>query len=154
LTPERRWRFRRFVEQLVRRAPSYPLALRALTGRWVLKGIARQLWSDDKWPPLLAQVLELLGDPEALALHPADRRSAGSVASVALAVLRTDVQRMSLGDPNQIRFAAAAAHVRGLVAQRELAQIADLCEHVRGLVQLDEVECAVDELLDPPTGAP
>jgi hypothetical protein len=153
--PSERRRYRSFVERLVERAPGYPLLVRNLTLRTLLHAIAAHLWHDDEWPPLLAESLRALaaaGD----ASRPEEHAAAGSLAAVGLALLRTDVPRISVRDEHQIRYASAAAAVAGLLQLRDPQQVellaAELPGRLAGPVGAQAAEQAVEETLNPPRG--
>jgi hypothetical protein len=155
-TPDERRRYRWFVERLVERSADYPLLIRNIAVRTLLHSIAAHLWPDDAWPPLLAAALHALaarGDEP----RPEEQSAAGSLAAVALAVLRTDVPRMSRRDEHQMRYISAAAAVASLLAYRDAQQIdllaADLPGRLRGPAGAQAAEQAVDETLHPLRGA-
>ena len=153
--PSERRRYRWFVERLVERAPGYPLLVRNLTLRTLLHAIAARLWHDDEWPPLLAEALHALaaaGDEP----RPEEQAAAGSLAAVGLALLRTDVPRISVRDEHQIRYTTAAATVARLLDQRDAQQVellaAELPGRLAGPVGAQAAEQAVEETLNPPRG--
>lgn len=153
-TPDERRRYRWFVERLVERAPSYPMLVRTLAVRTLLHSIAAHLWPDDQeWPPLLADALRALGaardEP-----RPEEERAAGSLAAVGLALLRTDVPRMSVRDERQMRYASTASAVAALLDRRDAQQMemlaAELPGRLAGSVGAQAAERAVDEVIHPP----
>jgi hypothetical protein len=153
--PDERRRYRSFVERLVERAPGYPLLVRNLTLRTLLHAIAASLWPDDEWPPLLAEALCALaaaGDES----RPEENAAAGSLAAVGLALLRTDVPRMSVRDEHQIRYVTAATTVAGLLDRRDPQQVellaAELPGRLAGPVGAQAAQEAVEETLNPPRG--
>lgn len=148
-------RYRHFVERLVGRSPRYGWVIRSLAVRTLLHSIAAGLWQDDRWPPILADALHALaldGD------EPTEweRRAAASVGAVGLALLRTDVPKMSERDERQIRYASAGAAVSGLVADWDAEQAALLTTELPGQLEgpagVDAVEQAVAEVLRPLRG--
>jgi hypothetical protein len=152
-TPDERRRYRGFVERLVARAPSYPMVVRTLAVRTLLHSIAAHLWPDDEWPPLLAAALRALGavgdEP-----RPEEETAAGSLAAVGLALLRTDVPRMSVRDERQMRYASAASAVAALLDCRDAQQVemlaAELPGRLAGPVGAQAAARAVDEVMHPP----
>lgn len=85
-----------------------------------------------------------------------ERRSAGSVAAVGLALLRTDVTKMSQRDEAQMRYVSTARALRGLLADRDAEQVALLTGELPGPLEgpagVDAVERAIEEALHPPLG--
>lgn len=135
--------------------PGYPLLVRNLALRTLLHSIAADLWPDEKWPPLLADALHALAAPGDEP-RPEESSAAGSLAAVALALLRADVPRMSVRDERQIRYVDAGAAIAGLLAYRDAQQIemlaADLTGRLAGPPGAQAAEQAVDETLHPPRG--
>lgn len=155
LRPDEQQRYRSFVERLVERSPGYGVVIRALAVRTLLHSIAAQLWPEEKWPGLLADALRALvlaGDEP----NEWERRSAGSVAGVGLALLRTDVAKMSQRDERQMRYASTARALLGLLADRDAEQVALLTGELPGPLEgpagVDAVERAIEEALHPPLG--
>jgi hypothetical protein len=154
-TPDERHRYRGFVERLVERAPAYPMVVRTLAVRTLLHSIAAHLWPDDEWPRLLADALRALGaagdEP-----RPEEETAAGSLAAVGLALLRTDVPRMSVRDERQLRYAATAAAVASLLGHRDTQQVemlaAELPGRLAGPAGAQAAEQAVEETLNPLRG--
>jgi hypothetical protein len=152
-TPDERRRYRGFVERLIERAPGYPMVVRTLAVRTLLHSIAARLWPDDEWPPLLASALRALGaagdEP-----RPEEKSAAGSLAAVGLALLRTDVPRMSVRDERQMRYASSASAVAVLLDRRDAQQVemlaAELPSRLAGPAGAQAAEQAVDEALHPP----
>lgn len=151
-TPDERRRYRWFVERLIERAPGYPLLVRNLGLRTLLHSISAHLWPDDEWPPLLADALHALaagGDEPRLE----EQTAAGSLAAVGLALLRTDVPRMSVRDERQMRYASAGAAVARLVIHRDPNQVemlaAELPERLAGPAGVQAAEQAAEETLNP-----
>lgn len=155
-TPGERERYRWFVERLVERAPGYPVLVRNLGVRSLLHAIAEGLWPDDRWPALLADALTALAAPGDEP-RPEERSAAGSLAAVGLALLRTDVPRMSVRDERQMRYAAAASALTPLLGDRTEQQVellaADLPEPLSGPHGAQAAEFAADEAISPPSGA-
>ncbi|MDQ3571466.1 MAG: hypothetical protein M3383_01235 [Actinomycetota bacterium] len=154
-TPSERERYRWFVERLVERAPGYPLLVRNLCVRSLLHAIAEALWPDDGWPALLADALAALAAPGDEA-RPEERSAAGSLAAVGLAVLRTDVPRMSVRDERQMCYVATASALKNLLGDRTDEQVemlaADLAEPLSGPQGAQAAEFAAEEALNPPSG--
>jgi hypothetical protein len=154
-TPDERNRYRWFVERLVERAPGYPMVVRTLGVRTLLHSIAAHLWPDDEWPPLLADALRALGaagdEP-----RPEEETAAGSLAAVGLALLRTDVPRMSVRDERQMRYASTASAVAALLDRRDAQQVealaAELPGRLAGPAGAQAAEQAVEETLNPRRG--
>lgn len=154
-SPGERQRYRGFVERLVKRSPSYPMVVRTLAVRTLLHSIAARLWPADEWPPLVADALKALvagGDEP----RPEEQRAAASLAAVALALLRTDVPRMSKRDEKQMRYLSTAHAVAGLLADRDEQQIellaGELPGRLTGPTGARAAEEAVEEALNPPRG--
>ncbi len=154
-TSDERERYRWFVERLLERAPGYPLLLRNLALRTLLHSIAADLWPDDEWPPLLADALRALvaaGDEPRLE----ERTAAASLAAVGLALLRTDVPRMSHRDESQMRYVSTGAAVASLLNHRDAQQIevlaADLPGRLAGPPGAQAADRAAGEAIDPPSG--
>ena len=154
-TPDERHRYRGFVERLIERSPGYPMVVRTLTVRTLLHSITARLWPADEWPVLLADALRALaagGD------EPSEweRRSAGSLAAVGLALLRTDVPRMSKRDERQMRYQSAAGALGALLADRDPQRLevlaGELPGRLAGAPGVLAAEQAVEEALHPPRG--
>jgi hypothetical protein len=154
-SPDERRRYRWFVERLMERAPGYPMVVRTLAARTLLHSIAANLWPEDEWPALLADAIRALGaagdEP-----RPEEKRAAASLAAVSLALLRSDVPRMSIRDERQMRYAAAGAGVAGLLPRRDAQQIEQLATELptrlSGPTGAMAAERAVDEVVHPPRG--
>ncbi|MEJ7786937.1 MAG: hypothetical protein WKF96_19220 [Solirubrobacteraceae bacterium] len=155
LSRDEQRRYRGFVERLVKRSPGYGLVIRALAARTLLHSIAAQLWPEGEWPDLLADVLRSLALPGDEATE-WERRAAGSVAAVGLALLRTHVPKMSQRDERQLRYAAATRALQGLLADRDPEQVALLTGELPGPLEgpagADTVERVIEEALYPPRG--
>jgi hypothetical protein len=154
-SPDERARYRSFVERLVARSSSYPMIVRALALRTVLHAIVARLWPDDRWPGLLADATRALGasgdEP-----REEERHAAASLAGVALALLRADVDKISRRDERTMRYRSTGHSVRGLLVdidQRRVEVIAsELLGRIVGAGGVLGVEHAVDETLHPPRG--
>lgn len=155
-TASERDRYRRFLERLVARAPDYPMLVRGLAVRCVLHALAVRLWTDNRWPAVLAEALEALG---AGGDEPSEHElaGAGALAAVGLAVLRTDVDRVSRLDEYTMRYLAVGNAVSGLLAQAPLDRIellaADLPGRLAGAAGVSAAQRAIEETMQPLTGA-
>jgi len=109
-----RARFRRFLERLVASSAAYPIVVRNLAVRCVLHGLVADLWPDDRWPEVLADALHALGAPGDQS-NEHERDAAASLAAVGLAVLRTDVFRLSRRDERTLRYESSGAAVAQLL---------------------------------------
>lgn len=154
--PDERDRYRRFVERLVERSPEYPIVIRTLAVRTLLHSIAGGLWPDHEWPELLADALRALaagGDEPT----PWEHRAAASLAAVSLALLRTDVPKMSQRDERQMRYETTAHALLALLNDRDPEQVqvlaGELPGRLAGAPGVAATERAVDEALRPPRGA-
>ena len=154
-SPDDRRRYRGFVERLVERAPGYPMVLRTLAVRTLLHSIAARLWTTDRWPQVLADALRALtapGDEQ----RPEERRAAASLAAVGLALLRTDVPRMSRRDEQQMRYQSTSDSLRSMLADRDAQQVellaAELPGRLAGAAGAAAAEQAAEEALHPPRG--
>lgn len=151
--PDDRRRYRGFVERLVERSPGYPMVVRTLAVRTLLHSIAARLWPPDQWPALLADALQALaagGDEP----RPEEQRAAASLAAVGLALLRTDVPRMSRRDEQQMRYEATGRALRSMLPDRDAEQVellaGDLPGRLAGAAGARVAEQAADEALHPP----
>ena len=153
--PEERDRYRRFVERLLERSPKYPVVVRTLAVRTLLHSIAAGLWPDDRWPGLLAEALRALaaGRDEPIEW---ERRAAASLAAVSLALLRTDVPKMSQRDERQLRYTTTVRAVLALLDDRDAEQVqvlaGELPGRLAGAPGAVAAEQAVDEALHPARG--
>ncbi len=154
-TPDQRGQFRRFVERLVKRSPALPLTIRNLSLRTIIHSIGGGIWSDEDWPPLLARALEGLAAPGDEP-NEWELRAAGSLASVSLFVLRSDVPLMSERGPHLLQFEAAANAVTPLLEHRDSEQIQQLTNELPGRLTGPSAVSATEDLaiqlLDPPDG--
>lgn len=154
-TPSERSRYRSFVERLVGRAASYPLVVRNIAFRTLLHSVAAQLWPEEQWPELLSSALLALAAPGDEPREE-ERAAAGSLAAAGLALLRTDVPRMSVRDERQLRYVSTGAVVRGLLEHRDPQQIemlaADLPGRLSGPAGALAAEQAAEEALNPLRG--
>lgn len=154
-TPDQRSRYKQFVERLIGRSPSYPMVVRTLALRTVIHAIAAQLWSDAAWPPLLADAIRALGTVGDQP-HEAERTSAASLAAIALALLRTDVPKLSRRDEHALRYEKAGQAVRALLSYIDQERVEILAQELPGRLSgasgVLAVERAVDEIVHPLTG--
>jgi hypothetical protein len=155
-TGSERDRYRRFLERLVNRAPDYPMLVRTLATRCVLHALAARLWSEDRWPEVLADALHALGAPGDEP-NPYDAAAASALAAVGLGVLRTDVTSMSRLDERTMRYQAAGRAVAGMLSQAPEDKIelltAELVGRLSGSAGVLAVQYAVEEMLHPLKGA-
>jgi hypothetical protein len=155
-TLSERKRYRGFVERLIERAPGYPLVLRNLALRTLLHAIAARLWRDEEWPPLLASAMTALA-AESDEARRETQAAAGSLAAVALALLRTSVPRMSIRNEHQMRYVATAYAVTDLLGRRDPQQVEllalELPQRLAGPTGAEAAERAADEALRPTRGA-
>jgi hypothetical protein len=155
-TPSERDRYRSFVERLVDRASGYPMVVRDLAARCVLHAIAVDLWPHERWPEVLKDALVALG---ADGDEPGDDdlAAASALAAVSLGLLRTDVGRMSRQDEHTMRYEAAGAAVRHLLARARDDRIellaAELPEPLTGAAGIVAAQTAIEEILNPLSGA-
>ncbi len=154
-TPDQRDQFRRFAERLVKRSPALPQTIRNLSLRTIIHSIGGGLWSGEDWPPLMARALQALAEPGDEP-NEWELRAAGSLASVGLFVLRSDVPLMSERDPHLLQFEAAANAVTPLLEHRDSEQIQQLTSELPGGLAgpsaVPAVEDLAIQLLDPPDG--
>ncbi len=165
-TASQRARYRRFLERLVDRASQYPMVVRNLAAHSTLHALAADIWDEDEWPLVLAEVTCALGasgdEP-----NQHEREAAGTLAAVTLAVLRTDVIQLSRRDEQTMRYESTGRAVTDLLPHRSQQKIellaaellaaellaADPPRHVAGACATDAVQRAVEETLRPPRGA-
>ncbi len=155
-TESERDRYRRFLERLIARAPEYPMVVRTLAARSVLHAVASQLWTDERWPEILADALCALGgagdEPNEY-----ERAAAASLAAVGLGLLRTTVDRISRLDENTMRYLRAGRAVADLLSEVSPEQIAllagDLPKYLSGAAGILAANDAAEEILHPLTGA-
>jgi hypothetical protein len=160
-TTSQRDRYRRFLERLIDRASQYPMVVRNLAAHSTLHAVAADIWDEDEWPLVLADAtcaLAASGDEP----NQYEREAAGSLAAVALAVLRTDVIRLSRRDEQTMRYEATGRVVTDLLPHRSHQKIellaaelltADASRQVDAAGATDAVQQAVEETLQPPSGA-
>lgn len=155
-TPDERARYRTFVERLISRSPNYPMVLRTLALRTLIHAIAAHLWSDAEWPVLLAAALRALGqggdEP-----NDDERAAAASLASVGLALLRTDVPRFSRRDEHLIRYESTAIAVMSLFVHVDPERVEILAKELparlAGGAGVLAAQRVVHETMHPLTGA-
>ena len=154
--PDERERYRRFVERLVDRGPRYPTVVRTLALGTLLHGIAAGLWTNDKWPLLVAVATTALvaeGDEST----DDELAAAASLAALALALARTDVRRSSVRDEQTMRYEAlvqTVAPVLGFMDRTRMECIApDLPEPMTGSTAVEAAERVATEVLQPPSPA-
>jgi hypothetical protein len=144
-----RERYRGFVERLVERMPHYSMVVRTLGVRTLLHSIAANLWLEDQWPALLADALRALvvaGDEP----RPEELRAAASLAAVGLALLRTDVLRMSRRDEHELRYEKTARAVAGILEQRDTQQVETLAGELPGRLGRAAGVSAAEEAVEAP----
>jgi hypothetical protein len=155
-TEAERDRYRRFLERLVVRAPEYQLVVRTLAARSVLHAVVSDLWTDEHWPQVLADALLALGSAGDEPVE-YEREAAGSLAAVGLALLRTDVRRISRLDEPTMRYLSTGRALAGLLADASAERIAllaeDLPDNLRGTSGILATNAAIEEVLHPLTGA-
>jgi hypothetical protein len=160
-TPSERDRYRQFLERLVRRASEYPTIVRNLAAHSVLHAAAVGIWPDDRWPTILADAITALGaagdEP-----NEHERDAAASLAAVGLAMLRTDIGKISRRDEHVIRYEAAGRAVAALLPHLRQNRIDQLDAELRNTdpprqlasaATAEAAKRAVDEILRPPKGA-
>jgi hypothetical protein len=155
-TETERDRYRRFLERLVARTPEYQLVVRTLAARSVVHAVVSDLWTDEHWPQVLADALRALGSAGDQPIE-YESEAAASLAAVGLALLRTDVRRMSRLDEPTMRYLSTGRALTGLLAYASAEQIAlladDLPDNLRGTPGILAANAAVEEILHPLTGA-
>jgi len=122
-TSTRRGQFRRFCEGALERGAAWPNLMRAQTARLVLNAVAADLWPlENERGRRLSELVGVLAAPGD---DPTDeeRTALASYAAVTLALLRDDVTRLSVNDPQTLRFEAAASAGRGLVDDLDPVQL-------------------------------
>lgn len=160
-TPSERDRYRRFLERLVTRAREYPTVVRNLATHSVLHAAAAGIWPEDRWPTVLAEAISALGaGGEEPNQH--ERNAAASLAAVGLAMLRTDVAKLSRRDEHAMRYESAGRAVAALLPHTATEKIELLDAELRDAdpprrlalaATAAAAERAVDEILQPPKGA-
>jgi hypothetical protein len=103
----RRRQLRRFCDQALSVAAEWPNLFRALIGKFVLSGIAADLWPDET-----ERAAKLLALIEALARaqdkpNAEEHEAISCYLAMALAILRSDVARLSVQDEANLRFKTA-----------------------------------------------
>jgi hypothetical protein len=98
-----RQRFRRFFERLADASPSYAMLARLLALRLILRGASAGYWDEPQaWTPVVAKATTAVADSGAI--REEERAAASSLAAVALAILRSQVPRFSVHDPQHILY--------------------------------------------------
>jgi hypothetical protein len=137
LTELERARLRRFIPRLQQRAVSARPVVRVLAARLVLHSIAAKLWTDPvEVGAACLSAVELLCAPgdEPTAQEQVE---AASVGAVLLAMLRAQVERVSVRDEPALRFNRAVALLQPLLedcSSREIARLAGELEPRLGAV--------------------
>ena len=154
LGPQERSRWRRWVERLVDRGARYPMVVRTLALRSVLHGVLEQIWDEDDSLAILARATKALGTVEDESTDD-ERAAAASLAAIALALLRADVDRLSVLDEETMRYEDTSRSVAPLLGclDRDRLEIfaADVPKALReGLIASSERVAA--EALGPATG--
>ena len=155
--PDReRDRWRRWVERLVERAPELSMVIRTLALRSVLHGIAEGIWTEERWPEILAAATGALavgGDEPGAE----ERAAAASLGAIAVALLCSEVERLSVRDEQALRYEAAATAVAPLLPDFDPERVEMLApempEPLRGGAALEACLRVVEDALEPPSGA-
>jgi hypothetical protein len=128
----RRDQFRRFSRGVLERVASWPNLMRAYGARLVLCGTAADLWPNDaERGEVLVQLVEALcapGDEPT----PNEQAALAAYTAVALAMLRTDVRKLSVSDEPTLRFKQAAAVSRAVLLGLDPSLIDAIAEELRG----------------------
>jgi hypothetical protein len=155
-TPDERARYRTFVERLIDRSPRYPMVVRTLALRTVIHATAAHLWADDRWPTVLADAIRAIG---AVGDQPneGEREAAASLAAAAVALLRTDVRRISRRDEHTMRYEQAGQAIRPLLQhvdplRVEIISNKDLPGRLAGAAGVLAIDRAIDEIVHPRSG--
>jgi hypothetical protein len=111
-TATRRNQLRRFSERVLGRVHSWPNVMRAYAARLVLNAAAANLWPDEQERGdvlvRLIQALTAPGDDPT----PEEAAASASYLAISVAMLRSDVRRLSVRDEATLRFETAAASAR------------------------------------------
>ncbi len=155
-TPDQRQRYRRFLERLVQRAPTYPMVVRTLAARSVLHASVEGIWPEEQWPLVLTDVLATLGAGGDES-NQYELSAAGSIAAIGLALLRDEVRKFSVMDEPALRYRRAGRAVAELLpaATPEKLELlaAELSGRLAGAAGVLAAEQAVADVLHPLTGA-
>ena len=108
-----RQRFRRFFQRLADASADYTMVGRLLAVRLILRGASSGYWNEPAaWVPVVAKATTALERPGE---RDQERAAVASLAAVALAVLRSQVPRLSVHDPLHIHYDAARQRVVSLL---------------------------------------
>ena len=123
LPETQRRRYRRWCERLVDLSPELPYAGRLIALRLVLDAVSGELFvAREDWFPLVARATVALGPP--WAVFEEERAPAGSLAAVALAVMRGQLRRFAAWEEMRIPYERAIEATKTVLEDARL----DLCE--------------------------
>lgn len=123
LPETQRRRYRRWCERLVDLSPELPYAGRLIALRLVLDAVRGELFvAREDWFPLVARATVALGPPGAV--FEEERAPAGSLAAVALAVMRGQLRRFAAWEEMRIPYERAIEATKTVLEDARL----DLCE--------------------------
>jgi hypothetical protein len=128
----RRRQLRRFCERSFEVAPAWPNVFRAFLGRFVLNGVAADLWPDEiERAEALVTLVDCLTRPQD---EPTDeeREAIACYVAIALAILRSEVPRLSVEDEANLRFKSAIELARDFDLELEVTAVEEVASELRG----------------------
>jgi hypothetical protein len=129
LSEEQKRRLRAWARKLVATGDVIATVDRLLPVRMMFHLIALDVWDDDAWFPLLADLLvgfEDVGQP-----LPEAEAQVASIAAVGLAMLRLSVPSYDQGSPNALRYVAVTRAVEHLLPAMEDRLVAEYSSGLR-----------------------
>lgn len=106
-SPHRRRSMRQFCESALERCRNWPDSMRLMIGRLVLNGVAGKLWNEAESDPILVRMIGELsksGDPRLTV----EAEAAATYVGIALAILRSRFDVLSVYTEERVRFGQAA----------------------------------------------
>ena len=119
----RKRQLRKFCEGALERATAWPNLMRTYSARLVLNAASRDLWPDDADKgDVLQRMVDMLAAPAEIPTDE-ERIAISAYVAVALAILRTYVDRLSINDEPTLRYKRAEATGRAMLAHLDPAQV-------------------------------
>jgi len=155
-TAHRRSQWRTFCVKAIGYTAGWPHLMRAYVARLTLNAVAADLWPDEaeKGEILRRLVLAIVADGDDMTHD--ERGALASYAAIALAILRSDVYRLSVNDEATLRFKAAATAAGSIVNDFDPTRIDEIVIEVadafKDIMTSDDVFDIATEVAAPQTG--
>jgi hypothetical protein len=132
-SPHRRRQLKRFCDRSLSVAAEWPNLFKAFLGKLVLGGIAKDLWPDEvERAKRLVSLIKCLAHPQDQP-NLEEREAISSYVAISLAILRSEVSRLSVEDEANLRFKSACVEAESFEFTLDAAAIERAGEEIKGI---------------------